>query len=196
MAEIRSGLGDPPRRMSTTAAKTSFTTPKPAWCVPPDPMRLFFKEKNRLLKTGQVTVAIVLQANAAAFNRGPYTHPADLLYPADASSLPDISDMADVRDRLLDLRYNATTGELRGFADALRQETTRAFGVSVPGSIAGRNNYALTSTLVYRGALPGGTLSRTLVPLLVAPQSPRVALIVPKSYWPGDMFEWWLDGQP
>ena len=158
-------------------------------------MRLFFKEKARLVKTGEVTAGIVVQANAAAFSRGPYTHPADILYPADASAGFDVTDLADVRDRLVDLRADETAGAARSFADALRKETSRAFGAPVPGVLDGRRPHALTSTLVYRGMLPGGTLSRTLLPLVVAPESPRVALVVPKAYWPEDMFEWWVDGQ-
>ena len=193
--EIRDALGPAPRKVSGATLKTAFATPKPAWCVPPDPMRLFFKEKGRLLVEGEVTTGIVVQANAAAFSRGPYTHPADILYRADASATTDATSLADVRDRLVELRADELTRELRSFADALRKESSRAFGASVPAVLSGGEEMALTSTLIYRGMLPGGTLSRTLLPLLVAPTSPRVALVVPKSYWPSDMFEWWLDGQ-
>ena len=196
ISEIRHALGPAPRKVSTTDLKTSFATPKPAWCVPPDPMRMFFKEKSRLVATGEVTAGIVLQANAAVFSRGPYTHPADILYETEPSGVTDVTELADVRDRLADLREADVGRDLQSFADALRKETSRAFGAAVPSRLEGRTPHSLTSTLIYRSMLPGGMLSRTLLPLLVAPQSPRVALVVPKSYWPGDMYEWWLDGQP
>ena len=192
--EVGGHLGPPPRRLGTTVAKTAFSTPKPAWCVAPDPMRIFFKEKSRLLKTGEVTLGIIVQANAAAYSRGPYTHPADILFPADPRAEPTATELADVRDRLLSLDPDRVPEDLRPFASALTDERARAFGAAVPERLTAGTPLALTSTLLYRAMLPGGTLSRTLVPLLVAPQSPRVSLVVPKSYWPQGMYDWWLDG--
>ena len=193
--DVRGAIGPAPRKVRRTVTRTAFATPKPAWCVAPDPMRMFFKEKSRLLRTGEVTTGIILQANAAAYNRGPYTHPADILYPADISVPPQATELADVRDRLLALRQGPVDDDVRPFMAALKSETSRAFGAVVPQVLCGPDDFALSTTLLYRGMLPGGTLARTLVPLLVAPESPRVALVVPKAFWPQEMFDWWLDGQ-
>ena len=195
--EIAETIGPAPRR-SGGFYWSRFKTPRPPWCVANDPLLLVRKEKHRLLSTGLVTLAYIVRHDAVLDSRGPVHGAADVLYASGPQAVAPPEHLADVSQRLFELRDKADPDPAeQRFVAFLDGTNQRGFGVKTPESVheraePGAATTALSSLILYRHFLPGSVLTRKLIPLLVAPQAPRVALPVPKSYWPDAMYDWWL----
>lgn len=190
--QIADSLGPAPRRPNWFYW-SRFKIPRPPWCLVNDPLLLVQKEKRRLLTTGHVTLATVLRHDSILEVRGPIHGAADVLYPVAPTDDVDPAELAEVAERLTDLRHQRELDASEAqFAQFLAATNQRGFGVRSPIASDDGLETAVSSLIVYRHFLPGAVLTRRMIPLIIAPQHPRVALPIPKSYWPDDMYDWWL----
>lgn len=152
------------------------------------------QEKRRLLTTGDIKLAAVLRYEAALEQRNPIHGTADVLYASEAEASATPAQLAEIRDKLLALPAlpDVEREEEQRFAEFLRVQNQRGFGVRCPLSVTGDLPTSVTTLIMYRHFLPGAVLTRRLIPLIVARDAPRVALPIPKSFWPDAMYHWWL----
>lgn len=190
--EIERALGESPRQLRTLE-QSKFSTPRPPWCVPSDSLLKVRTDRRRLLATGDIKLAAILRYDGVLEERSPVHATADVVYAADQDAALEPQQLAVVRDELLAVARGGTLdGDELIFRDFFGSTDQRGFGVRVPMSIAGEQPVALSSLIVYRHYLPGAVLTRRLLPIIVASEPPRIALPIPKSFWPNDMYDWWL----
>ena len=196
LAHVRRSVREPPRLLGMGMYFGRWAAPRPPWLKRSHPLSLFYMHRRRLLREGFVVWGAVVQANILCFQPGPMTHPAEFTY--------CIEPEADVRgDWLLEAASDLFAlkgrqdldGELQPIADHLADEQTASFGRRVPLSFINERPLALSSGLVFRRHLPAKHLTGRLVPLLVAPETPRVVLVVPSSFWPREMRQAWKRGE-
>ena len=67
----------------------------------------------------------------------------------------------------------------------------RTFECRVPSDISRGHLVFYSSVLVHPQHLPQGKLTRDIFPLIVRPQTPRYALLVPHTLWPESLRQRW-----
>ena len=185
---IRRKVRQPPRRLGMGQFFGPWATPYPPWLKKSDPLSLFYEERRRLLRTGVVVWGALVQANQLMFEKGVYDCPGEVAYCPDPLDPIDPAWLIEAAHDLFALKDRRDLdGELQPIADHLADETTRSFGRLVPRSYIGEHPLSISSMLLFRRHLPGRKLSGSLLPLLVAAEPPRVAMIVPPRFWPLDM---------
>lgn len=188
LAAIRRRVRDPPRRLGMGAFFGPWSVPRPPWLDRTEPLAVFYRERRRMLARGVVVWAAIVQANKSLFAPADHDAPAEFVYAPDPTEPVDPGWLLDVASDLFALKGRADLdAELQPIADHLTNERTYSFGRLVPRSYIAEHAVALTSALVFRRHLPGKRLTGRLVPLLVADEAPRVAMIVPQRFWPGEM---------
>jgi hypothetical protein len=173
----------------------------PAWMRNEDGLAPIYAQQNRLLRSGTVTWAALVQANMHLFKPGLQDHPAQTVYASDGDAHPEL--LLRAARRLYQLKNTTPTNpEDRALAALITDEMDRNTGVKLPASFsseaAGTDGKALTLTLltssfmVFRAHLPGRTLRGNVFPLLTHPDV-KAVMIVPQQFWPQDFQNYWLD---
>jgi hypothetical protein len=168
---------------------------KPGWCEDSDPLSELFRGYRRLLASGAVTWGCMVQANERLFKDGPLDHPAELVYAADLGSQARFPELALASSRIFDLKGESVDDpELQAVGDHLANEMTRTFGQPVPEKLSPGLRCETTTVYVVRRHLPRRWLCGPLMPIVVAPEPPRLAMVLPAHYWPPELARWWAAG--
>lgn len=163
----------------------------PLWCRTDDLM-VVFRDREKILREGNIVPAVLVQANAALFERGGGDAPANVLYTTDGEVERPVARMLEVARRIFSLKNTqpADPEEAR-FARMVSQEFGRDFRITVPDCLSGELDLTYTTIMVHRRHLPEGRLAVPYFPLLIHPES-RAAMILPARYWPDDFLDEWM----
>lgn len=189
-------FGVPPRKFSVFARWGYLRIPYPEWVVDneDDPILMLWGGMKRLRREGIITWGHVVQANELLFEKGLEDHPGELVYSIKGDSHGDPDELARVAGELFELKGSMPDSpELAPIAAYLTDELTRAFGIDIPSVVSPNLQCQVSSAMFVRKHLPGGVLNKSLMPILVLPDDPQIAMPLPSRYWPEDFVEWWLE---
>jgi hypothetical protein len=205
-------FGSPPRRSWWWSDRRDYLKVRtPDWIAhyPDDPLALLFRRSADVFAQGVVVWGHVIQANMRIFDHGDSDLPGEVVYSlaADQDRI-DTRRLRGIAERLYALKGTAPHDqELASIAEYLTDEQLRVFGLPVPASIcsnasgsgiagpsiAGPSMACRISTIYFvRDHLPGRRLAGMLLPVVVLPQAPCLALPLPAIYWPKPLLAAWL----
>ncbi len=190
-------FGSPPRRLRLRDRWSYLQVPRPWWALvdPQEPLHLLFRHVWQLYQEGEIVWGSIIQANALLFSPGPHNCPGELLYSLEDSAGVDPQYLEEVADRLGELKGTKPDNPaLFEIAHYLTDERIRVFGLPVPELLSPGIGCKISTTFFVRKHLPGGVLVGRILPVLVLPRQPHVALPLPERYWPPELISWWLEG--
>jgi hypothetical protein len=163
----------------------------PGWCRTDDLMAAF-RDRGKLLHEGQIVPAVLVQANAALFERGADDAPANVIYTTDSDAEQPVARMLEVARKIFSLKdTKPEDADEARFARMVSYELGRDFRVTVPEGLSGGLDLTYTTVMVHRRHLPEGRLAVPYFPLVIHPES-RAAMILPARYWPDDFIDEWV----
>lgn len=188
-------LGPPPRKLPFE--RSYLQLHRPDWLMHPqnkdDRLNLIFDNLGTVLQRGIVAWGQIVQANTLMFEPGDQDCPGELLYSSSHPGSVDLNELQDVAQRLYALKGTSPkSDDLRSIADYLTAELVRVYGLEVPSSVSPDFRCGISTTFFARKHLPGGLLTQPILPILVNPKPPHVALPVPAKAWPRELIDWWL----
>ena len=156
-------------------------------------MNIIYQNLKRVYKEGVIVWGHVIQANSMLFDFGTDDHPGELVYSIDTDNQPEVEELGYVARSLFDLKgTKPESSDLLEIADYLTDERIRVFGLDVPKSISPNYNLKISTTMFIRDFLPKRRLDSSLIPILVLPEPPYVAITLPEKYWPEDFARQWV----
>lgn len=159
---------------------------------PSDKIGLVFQHSRRVFTRGTVVWGRIIQANSLMFEDGVDDCPGELVYSLEDADVADTSHLQYVAEKLYALKGTTPKDvESARVADYLTKETVRVFGLPVPKSISPRVRCRISTTFFVRKHLPNRRLSGLILPVVVNPQPPHVALPLPAKYWCPDLVRQW-----
>lgn len=151
--------------------------------------------QRNVFRNGTIVWGHVIQANAGLYQPDRRNMPGEVVYSLSNSDLTPV-ELASVAAQLYSLKGTrpATPG-LRRIADYLSDEFERVFGLSVPATMS--RDECLISTIQFaRPHLPHQMLVNNAFPIVVSPQPPHHAFILPAVYWPDRLLQLWGAERP
>ena len=194
LIECIQNFGRPSRSISWWDRQNYLKISKPLWLYinPFDKMKILFRNLSTLWTEGVVVWGYVVQANSLLFEPGDMDCPGEVLYSLADPVKVDPLYLEDVAGSLYSLKGTRPTHhELQPIAEYLTSELTRVYGLQIPGILSPRVPCRVSTTFFVRKHLPGGQLSGSLLPLIVNPKDPFVALPLPGRYWPFSLARKW-----
>lgn len=194
--ECIDNFGPAPRRLSLWDRLTYFRIPKPDWLIddPSDRINILFQNLPGLFTNGSVVWGHIVQANRLMFEPGVHSCPGELVYSLADPRRVTPEALHQVATRLYELKGSATQDpELAPIANYLTDEHIRVFGLRVPKKISTYLSCRISTTFFVRKHLPQRRICRLLMPIVINPESPRVAMPLPARYWPKPLVEWWSE---
>jgi hypothetical protein len=182
-------LGKIPRPISWFEQATYLSSSAPAWAIK-DELQTFFKNQAWLMKQGHLVWGSAVQANVQLFSPGIDSCPADVVYPTKQILDFDPEVLKVIALKIYDLKGTQPDDKsLIKVANHLTNELERVFGLFVPSSFCENIPCGISTIFIARKHLPNGYLSQTIFPLMVSPEQPKIAMILPSRYWPTAMVE-------
>ena len=182
----------------------SLSLPTPLWLRlhKNDGLHIIYRDKDLLLREGQIVYAYIVQANAMLFEeKNNLDLPLNLLYSMHpvAEAHPEFL-MAVGRELFAykNMPEEETPEEYREMARILAAETDRSsvdFTISMPdpaqeGSLLENVDMHFCSAIAFHKDLPGAHLTgSSFLPVLAAPQKTSAVLILPKEYWTAPYYQ-------
>jgi len=163
----------------------------PAWLsASGDPVRIFYEKQETLFRKGRIGWGALVEADDGVFAPGGDDLPGVLVYSEDEHFDARPAELAAIGARLRELRNaGAAGGELARFAQAVRNDSGRPLGMTVPAALSAREPM-LSSFIAIRAHLPDGVLAGGWFPVLIHPSS-VVPMIMPSTFWPPAMLQAW-----
>jgi len=201
IARCADQFGPSPRHISLWDRLTYWRVVRPDWLyqTPDDELETLFLNLGRLRRDGVVAWGHVIQANNLLFSPGGGDCPGEVVYSLAGGAAADPEVLGSVAATLGSLKHTKPPEpELAAIADYLTSEWTRVYGKPVPPALSSRLACRISTVYVVRKHLPGParSLERPLLPLLVHPKPPHVALVLPSRYWPKELIAWWRGAEP
>ncbi len=201
LAQCARNLGASPRRLSLWDRLTYWRVVRPEWLYahPNDELETLFLNLALLRRDGVVVWGHVIQANNLLFGPGGGDCPGEVVYSLDGARPVDPVALGEVALALGALKHTTPADpDQAAIADYLTNEWVRVYGLPVPRALSPRLACQISTVYVVRKHLPGpsGFLQRPLLPLLVHPGPPHVALVLPSRYWPPELVAWWQGAGP
>jgi len=167
--------------------------PLALWIRPRDDLNILFRHLNELLSGGVVVWGHIVQANGMLFENGDDdNYPGELVYSLADRNKVGPQYLAHVAERLFSLKGTRPHDpQLAPIARYLTDEMIRVFGLAVPASISPDARCQISTTMFIRKHLPQRRLCCSVLPILVNPRKPFVALPLPARYWPPEFVNWW-----
>jgi len=193
--ECIDNYGPAPRRFSMWDRLTYQRVPKPKWLLayPSDRLTIIFDHVNEVFRNGRVVWGHILQANALLFQDGDDDCPGELVYSLDDPRKVSYVHLAQVAYTLHTLKGTIPDDpDLARIAAYLTDERVRVYGLPVPRTISPTTRCQISTTFFVRKHLPERKLCSPLLPIVVNPQKPFVAMPLPEKFWPDELIEWWL----
>jgi hypothetical protein len=189
-------FGPAPRELSWWDRLTYLRVPKPAWlrANPSDKLMTLFKHAGRTFAEGRIVWGHVVQANGLMFRDGDQDCPGELVYSLADPGRVEPQELARVAHQLYELKGTyPREAELAEIAEYLTNELIRVFGLQVPASISPTMRCRISTTFFLRKHLPNRRLCAGLMPTVVFPGEPYVAMPLPERYWPKELIRWWVE---
>jgi hypothetical protein len=186
-------FGAVPRSPGWLERSGYLSIPTPSWAKN-DGLQTFFKGQDRLISQGKLVWGNIIQANTLLFSPGQAYCPADVVFPTLLTCDFNPETLREIANKIFKLKGTSPSDpELLEIANHMTDECDRAFGLSVPSDLCLDIPCEISTIFVNRKHLPNGYLSRLLIPLIVSPEAPKTAMILPSRYWSSDMVDWWLN---
>ncbi|HVX15999.1 MAG TPA: hypothetical protein VHC22_32745 [Pirellulales bacterium] len=183
-----------PRHHSLWDWITYFRIPRPVWLRenPTDGLATLFQNLHTLFTEGIVVWGHIIQANSQLFQSGVHDCPGELVYSLDDVRRVDPDRLGQVAHQLYSLKGTQPEDpELAPIAHYLTDQLIRVFGLPVPRSISPNLRCHISTTYFVRKHLPRRRLCNSLLPIVVNPREPHVAMPLPARYWPQPLIDWW-----
>jgi hypothetical protein len=192
--ECIQNFGSAPRNQSIWQKLTYFRIPRPMWlrANPSDGLTTLFDNLQMLFTEGTVVWGHVIQANSLMFQPGVHDCPGELVYSLEDARRVDPDDLNQVADQLYSLKgTEPEDSDLAPIAAYLTNELIRVFGLPVPRAISPSLRCRISTTFFVRKHLPLRRLCNSLLPIVVNPREPYIAMPLPARYWPEPLIDWW-----
>lgn len=192
--ECIENFGPAPRRQSWWDRLTYLRVPRPRWLPAnsSDGLSTLFQNLHTLFTEGTVVWGHIIQANSLLFAPGADDCPGELVYSLADTRRVDPEDLGQVAHQLYTLKGTEPEDpELAPIANYLTDEMIRVFGLSVPRTISPNLPCRISTTFFARKHLPQRRLCTSLLPIVVHPREPYVAMPLPSRYWPQPLVDWW-----
>lgn len=192
--ECIENFGPAPRRQSRWDRLTYFRVPKPLWLRqrPSDGLNTLFENLPALFTAGTVVWGHIIQANSLLFQPGADDCPGELVYSLTDAQRVDPDYLGQVAHQLFSLKGTEPADpDLAPIAEYLTNEMIRVFGLAVPKTISANLPCRISTTFFVRKHLPLRRLCTPLLPIVVNPVEPYVAMPLPARYWPQSLIDWW-----
>lgn len=187
-------FGTAPRRLSFWDRMRYLRVPRPDWIRhdPSDKLMTLFNNLPSVFIDGTVVWGHIIQANGLLFQAGDQNHPGEVVFSLHDQDRVELDDLQQIAHCLYSLKGTEPDDpELLPIADYLTDERIRVFGLAVPRSISSKYRCRISTTYFVRKHLPRHRLCMPLLPMVVNPREPLVAMPLPKKYWPEELVEWW-----
>jgi hypothetical protein len=200
IAQCAANFGGSPRGLSLWDRLTYWRVVRPEWLYqsPDDELETLFLNLGKLRRNGKVVWGHLIQANNLLYSPGGGDCPAEVVYSLDDSNPIDVEELGRVAGSLGSLKHaRPEDPDLASVADYLTSEWTRVYGRPVPRAISPRHSCQISTIYIVRKHLPkpGQCLRQPLIPIIVHPAAPYVALALPSRYWPEALLRWWSAAQ-
>lgn len=192
-------FGHTPRTFSLWDRWTYLRIDRPLWLrqSPDDKLNSLFRHANELLREGQIVWGCVIQANTLLMEPGRDDHPGEMVYTLADPSRVSPSELHEVAARIAKLKGTAPDrADLAEIAHYLTDQSIRVLGLEVPRSISPSFPCRISTVMFFRKHLPNRRLTFPLLPILVNPREPYVALPLPVRYWSPELITWWTQSAP
>ena len=188
-----------PGRVSIWNPLAYWQVGRPFWLQenPSDPLETLFRHLHPLRQQGWVVWGRFVQVNQQLFEPGDSDCPGEVVYSLEHASTISPDALKSVAASIFSLKHTTPSDSAEAaIAHHLTNQRTRVFGLPVPASISPHYRCLISTILVFRAHLPEPTryLTRGLMPLVVNPAPPHVAMILPAWYWPPALIDWWQSG--
>ncbi len=200
LSQCATNFGMSPRDISLWDRLTYWRVVRPDWLYqrPDDELETLFLNLNQLRRNGKVVWGHFIQANSLLYAPGSSNCPAEVVFSLDDSNPIHPEELHEVARTLGSLKHTTPYDpDLASIADYLTSEWTRVYGKPVPRSISPQHPCQISTIYIVRKHLPvqGRFLQKPILPIVVNPTTPHVALALPSRYWPVAFTEWWLGGK-
>ncbi len=185
MENIRRNLGMPLREL-TRANRSQLRLRKPwwLWLNRSDDLNIIFRHQKRLIREGIVTWGYAIQVNQMMFEVGNGNCPGELVYSLTLSEAVTPYYLAEISARLYALKgTNPMEPSLQGIAHYLTDELIRVYGLAVPDQLSPELPCKISTTMFFRKHLPQRRFITPLMPILVCPTEPHIAMPLPEFFW-------------
>lgn len=178
--------------LSTSSPSSFFKPQRPRWCNDRDALSRVVDGTAGMWKRGRVVWGALVQANNVLFAPGADDAPMSCIYSFDPwyAEHPDL--LARLAAALAGLKHQQVPEHagLARIAHDLTDELRRSFAVPVPADVTAGREVLLTTTMVFREALPTGVLRDSIFPLCALPGEEATS-IPPASTWPAPLIARW-----
>lgn len=192
-------LGPSPRKFKFWERFSYLTLDPPIWLLldNSDELNTVFKYQKELLKNGVLVWGHLIQANTLLFSEGKDNCPGEVVYSLTPSLLATPEYLSEIAFTLSLLKgTNPTEPDLKYIAHYLTDQFIRVFGLDVPDRLSPQLKCKISTVFFDRKHLPNRIISSSILPLVVNPQEPHVAMLLPEKYWPEELLKLWKDGAP
>jgi len=184
------------REFSFWKRLTYLRVPKPFWLYldKSDKLMTLFEHVDDLLREGVIVMGHIIQVNQWMFSRGMLNCPGEVIYSLTDRYRVDPMYLGEVAHALHELKGTEPADrELAPIAEYLTDELIRVFGLVVPAKVSPDFRCQISTTLFVRKHLQKKRVCAPLLPMLVSPREPNVAMPLPAKYWPRNLVAWWED---
>ena len=197
LAQCRKSFGPGPRKFSLSQRMTYLRIPRPQWLLDrsDDHLAELFNNLDRLYSEGVVVWGCVIDAHGPMFDKGKDDCTGELVYSIDQPDHEDLDELQDVARRVFRLKQTKPRDpEIASIARHMTSASSRVFGAVLPAELSPKLTCRVSSTYFVRKHLPKRRLCGDLMPIIVSPTAPHLALPLPAKFWPGDVLDWWAAG--
>lgn len=197
LQECQQRFGDAPRVFGDAEQRhlkvafswlTRIVSRSDGLCKPLAAQRAVFRE-------GVIVWGHLIQANSGLFQPGHQDLPGELVYCLESRDISP-EELGQVAANLAALKgTQPTSSDLRHIADYLTDEMIRVFGLPVSPTLSQQACLISTIQLV-RHHLPNQMLVDNVLPIVVSPQSPHYAFVLPAVYWAEGLLHRWGTDRP
>lgn len=149
-----------------------------------------------LAAKGRVVWGAVAQVNMNMFTAGGDDLPGVTVYSLDGYYDGHPQDLAVVGRACFQFKNTAPADvDFRPVADRLTDEFDQTARMPVPRRLSDGREVFLGATEFHRARLPGRVLRANVFPLVIAPESTEINMVLPLAHWPPALCEAWDDLQ-
>ncbi len=186
LTATRDAFGPAPRALGTWAPP-----PPPKWMPADDALHATYPAYRRLLETGDIVWAHVIQANSALYGVGAQDAPATVAFGADRAVDLGPARLGDAASRAFRLKGTKPKDvALARIAEMLTDSMGRKAAYDLPIGLTRGAAVRAADVMIHRAFLPQSRLLTRELPVVVSPARDAVALL-PRRFWADDLQRQW-----
>ena len=187
---ISSKIGKSPRKFSWYERHFLLKCSLPQWDWENDGIANTIKNWQKILESGELAWAQIIQANSLMFSKGKNDSPGELIICKNNCSFEKLEKLAQSLFLLKGQSKNIKNEEEKKFAIHLEDEITCNFGLKIPETICKDKGYFVSVGFFQRKHLPKRKISNGFLPVFYSSITHEI-VIVPKQYWSKEFKKWW-----